>query len=172
MRQQGGGDLVLGAKQGTGDGPVGDLRQSLFELPPGPGAPPQQFGAMRDQQADALDAIAIIGQSLGHAIDHVLLFGRKLQPRLLQQCAQFGGRLPDPVGSGAGIRHEIARRKAELVMRRSISSAMSPTSCRRCNSAKVESMAADRDDAAMEVAVITARSNRKLPKVSCPIDNE
>src|SRR6266849_9582744 len=57
-------------------------------------------------------------------------------------------------------------------MRRSISSATSPTSCSRCSSAKVESIWRMAMTLAMLVAVMTASSVRKLPKVIWPIESE
>src|SRR5882724_3188843 len=57
-------------------------------------------------------------------------------------------------------------------MRRSISSARSPTSCSRCSSANVESMWRMAMTLAMLVAVITASSVKKLPKVIWPIESE
>ena len=57
-------------------------------------------------------------------------------------------------------------------MRRSISSARSPTLCSRCSSAKVASIWRMAMTLAMLVIMITASTSRKLPKVSWPIESE
>nr|GAJ35992.1 hypothetical protein BDOA9_0152040 [Bradyrhizobium sp. DOA9] len=57
-------------------------------------------------------------------------------------------------------------------MRRSMSSARSPTLCSRCSSAKVVSMCRIAITLAVEVTMITASTNRKLPKVSWPMESE
>src|SRR5258708_38459516 len=49
---------------------------------------------------------------------------------------------------------------------------MSPTSCSRCSSANVESMWRMAMTLAMLVAVMTASSVKKLPKVIWPIESE
>src|SRR5947209_3235994 len=57
-------------------------------------------------------------------------------------------------------------------MRRSISSARSPTLCSRCSSAKVVSMCRIAMTLAKLVIMITVSTSRKPPKVNCPIENE
>ena len=57
-------------------------------------------------------------------------------------------------------------------MRRSMSSARSPTLCSRCNSAKVESIWRMAMTLAVEVMMITASTSMKLPNVSWPIESE
>src|SRR5882757_2766710 len=57
-------------------------------------------------------------------------------------------------------------------MRRSMSSARSPTLCSRCSSAKVESMWRMAMTLAVEVMMITASTSMKLPNVSWPIESE
>ena len=52
------------------------------------------FGAAVDQRGNPLDAAAVGRQALGDAVDHVLLLGSKLQPRLLQDLAERGRGLP------------------------------------------------------------------------------
>ncbi|MET4760423.1 hypothetical protein ABH970_000795 [Bradyrhizobium ottawaense] len=57
-------------------------------------------------------------------------------------------------------------------MRRSMSSARSPTLWSRCSSAKVVSMCRIAITLAVDVTMITASTNRKLPKVSWPMESE
>ena len=74
-----------------------------------------QFRAVRNQRGDALDSIAIVGEPLRDAIDHLLLLGGKLQPRFLQQRAQRRSRLPDLTGRRRRIGDEVARRQPQLI---------------------------------------------------------
>src|SRR3954447_14625201 len=57
-------------------------------------------------------------------------------------------------------------------MRRSISSARSPTLCSRCNSAKVVSMCRIAMTLAKLVIMMTVSTSRNPPKVNCPIEKE
>src|SRR4051812_14646441 len=57
-------------------------------------------------------------------------------------------------------------------MRRSMSSAMFPTLCSRCSSAKVASIWRMAMTLAVEVMMITASTSMKLPNVNWPIESE
>ena len=59
--------------------------------------------------------LAVVGEPLRDAVDHLLLLGGELQPRILQQRAQRRGRLPDLVGGRRRIGHEVARRQPQFV---------------------------------------------------------
>ena len=115
MRQQGRGDLVLCPEQALGGGPVGRCGDRLLEPLADRRQCCDQFGAARNQCGDALDAVAVVLQPRRDAVDHVLLLGCELQPRLLQELAQCRGGLADPIGLGALIGDEIAGREPQLV---------------------------------------------------------
>ncbi len=74
-----------------------------------------QLGAAPNQGGNALNSMAVIGQPLRDAVDHLLLLGRKLQPRFLQQRSQRRGRLRDLIGRRRRIGDEIARCQPQLI---------------------------------------------------------
>src|SRR3984893_9022898 len=88
--------------------------------------------------------------------------------------SMFNSEAASPTRSGRAPGSVTKSRAASRssFMRRSISSARSPTFCSRCSAANVESMWRMAMTLAMLVAVMTASSSRKLPKVSCPIESE
>ncbi len=115
VRQQGRINLVLRPKQTSGSKPVGHRGDRRFEALANGWQRRDQFGAACKQSGNALDSVAVVRQSLRHAVDHVLLLGRELEPRLLQQRTQCRRGLSDPVGSGAGISDDIAGREPQFV---------------------------------------------------------
>ena len=60
-------------------------------------------------------SLAERGETFGDAVDHVLLFGRELQPGFFQDLAERGGRFRHLHRLRAGIGDEIARRQPQFV---------------------------------------------------------
>ena len=75
VRQQERRYLVLRPEHGPRVATVGRRGHSFFEPRAGRWQGLQQFGAVRDQRGDALDALAVVREPLGHAVDHGLLIG-------------------------------------------------------------------------------------------------
>ncbi len=105
MRQQRRGDAALGLGQRRGDERIGTAGDGVVEYLAQRRQGDDHFGAAVDQRGNALDAAAVGRQALGDAIDHVLLFGGKLEPGLLQDFAQRGRGFAnlDRLGAGVGV---------------------------------------------------------------------
>ena len=73
VRQQGRVNLVLRPEQGTRGGPVRDFGDGLLEPRADRRQCRDQFRAAPDQRSDALHAVAVVGEPLGNAVDHLLL---------------------------------------------------------------------------------------------------
>ena len=116
--------------------------------------------------------LAVGRQPLGDAVDHVLLLGGELQPGLLQDLAERVAASPTWTDWVPGSVTKSRAASRSSFMRRSMSSARSPTLCSRCSSAKVESMWRMAMTLAVEVMMITASTSMKLPNVSWPIESE
>ena len=114
VRQQRLGNLVLHPKQVSRGDPVGHFGDRLLETLAYRRQGGDQFRPARNQCGDALDAVAVILQPRGDAIDHFLLIGGKLQPCFLQEIAQRGSRLPNLAGRNRRIGHKVPRRKPEF----------------------------------------------------------
>ena len=115
MRQQRRGDPVLQLEQARRDDGIRAVDNRSIELFAQRRQADDEIGAAIDQRGNPLDPGAVGGQPLGDAVDHVLLLGRKLEPRLLQDVAERVGRLRDLGRLRAGIGDEIARRKPQFV---------------------------------------------------------
>ncbi len=114
MCQQRLGNLVLHPKQVSRGDPVGHFGDRRLETLAHRRQRGDQFRPARNQCGDAFDAVAVVLQPRGDAIDHFLLIGGKLQPCFLQEIAQRGSRLPNLAGRNRRIGHKVPRRKPEF----------------------------------------------------------
>ncbi len=115
VRQQRLGDLVLRSKQAARGLAVGHFGDRLLEPLAHRRQCCDQLGAPRKQRGNAPDSFLVVGKPLGNAVDHVLLFGSKLQPRLLQKRAQGRCGLANPIRAGVRIGDEIAGSEPQRV---------------------------------------------------------